>query len=804
MPCSQGGLSGRTILRWVYPRPKRFGRTHPEREYIMSDSFDLPLSGAVADSGRVELFKSYRRFSTYFEGATRMRVVTYCDSPEFVLELFDEVDSLERLEVVVGDITDYRERLIDKPELADRLERLKREDKLVIYLCENKEVHSKLYLIEYGEVDDEAPGDPSSSRNRQWTFGDDSPESGDGDENASSEGDDSLPRGATAIIGSPNLSKNAWSRQANTGVVIDTTTATDLWHELEAFYEVHREYNNDGPFLDDLTERLDSTDTDREEVVTLYTEGRVKTRDEISELHGKLDDRIEAEAETVDLVLGDDIELSEGAEQAVAEQTAANGGSDPEADAPGGTKSKDLDPSEGSDTRINLSLLGHSEEAVERLSRMTDFDASIASDSLSATPRAVQQYKRDVFDVPTMRVAREGPGDPDRPAQVEFGDHLTFHADGTVYRVGQPLPEPERVDAALASLEEYFETVDKYGNCNDPDAVKAHMAEALLWMMWAPFANRAAAFYSQYGIDLDKALPKLYIYGESDAGKGTFAQFALSLISGGRVQQPVDADEVGKRRVRATRSANTAFPVVVDDITKDTVNRMDTFRNYWGNWTPEASYPLFAFISNDKRPDEWFRNRAKILQFDVNFDTSLKGEAEVNRLIEQDNPLFLWFTHELLSRELRLTDDADTLRDAREVMADIYDHAGRPLPDWFPRRPAEEEHDAGRDRWHDLLQRDDVETEDRGDTLRVSFPEEMTTETYAYARDPPTIARVERRGRDLLIKSPDEFLEWLGEPPAGIDLRTGRPRDAGSHNDRDSPDDSETNNGIFGRVRKLF
>jgi len=171
-------------------------------------------------------------------------------------------------------------------------------------------------------------------------------------------------------------------------------------------------------------------------------------------------------------------------------------------------------------------------------------------------------------------------------------------------------------------------------------------------MLWAPFANRAAAFFDQYGIDLDKALPNLYVYGESDAGKGTFAEFVLSLISGGRVQQPVDADEVGKREIRGMRSANTAFPIVVDDITKDTVNRLDTFRNYWGNWTPEASYPLFAFISNDKRPDEWFRNRSKILHFDVNFDTSYKGEAEVNRLIEQDNPLFLWFSHEFLTRDL--------------------------------------------------------------------------------------------------------------------------------------------------------
>lgn len=90
----------------------------------MTEQFDLPLGGGPETTGHIELFKSYSRFETYFEGAVRIRVVTYCDSPEFILELFDRVPSLEHLEVVVGDVVDYRERLIDKPELADRLERL--------------------------------------------------------------------------------------------------------------------------------------------------------------------------------------------------------------------------------------------------------------------------------------------------------------------------------------------------------------------------------------------------------------------------------------------------------------------------------------------------------------------------------------------------------------------------------------------------------------------------------------------------------------------------------------------------------
>ncbi len=722
----------------------------------MSEKFSVSLDEDPESSAEVELFKSYSRFETYFEDAVRMRVVTYCDSPEFIIELFDRVNTLEKLEVVVGDIEDYRERLIDKPDLADRLEQLKRNKKLIIYLCETKEVHSKLYLIEYNSANqDLSTADDSGSP--QQTIDQSSSSSGGTTTSSSEQPDDYQSkriRPATAIIGSPNLSSNAWTRQANAGTVFRTTTDSWLWGDLVDFYNEHRSYNNDGPFLDDLTKRLEESTDERSDVISLYTEGALKTRNEVSEIHGRLDDRIESEVEEVNLVIGDDAEVSV---DAASELESSAKGSDDNVNT-----NDEIDESPDSKTRINLSLLGHSDDAIDSLSQVTNYDASLVGESLTATPQAVQQYKQDIYEVPTLRVNREEIDD----GPVEFGDSLTFHADGRVYQIGSELPDDLTVvDTALANLEEYFQTVDRYGNCNDPDAVKAHMAEGLLWMFWAPFANRDAAFYDDFGIDLDKALPNLYIYGESDAGKGTFCRFALSLISAGRVYSPVDADEVGKRKVRAMRSANTAFPVVVDDITKQSVNRLDTFRNYWDKWTPEASYPLFAFISNDKRPDEWFRNRSKILHFNVNFDTSYKGEAEVNRLIEQDNPVFLWIAQRLLNRDLTLSNDADALRAVRSVVIELYEVAGRDIPNWFPQRPAEKEYDAGRDRWFDLLKREDITTEDQGDRFRVSFPEDMATDTCAYARDPPTIARLERRGRDLLIKSPDEFLNWLGEPP---------------------------------------
>ncbi|ELY77678.1 tyrosyl-DNA phosphodiesterase, partial [Natrinema pallidum DSM 3751] len=519
--------------------------------------FDILIDTAQTDDSYVEIFKSWRSFSDLFENARRMRVVTYCDSPEFILDLFEDLDELESLEVIVGDVGDYRERLIEKPDLADRLERLRREGKLTIYLCENKEVHSKLYLIEYADTADESVDDgESKGESDQMTF--DYDEQAEADDVAESEGSP-----AKVIVGSPNLSRNAWSNQTNVGVVYETTTASDLFENFEDLYRDHRDsYNNDGPFLEDLTEQIERSEDDREEVIKLFTEGAVGTQDELGEVHGRLADHIDAEVDTVDLVLGDegDEELPNDESETTTERDL-------------GSETDEAEPGleDAPQDRITLSLRGYDESTVDTLSQMSDFDATVSNDALTTTPDAFQRYAQQVFDVPTMHLDQEG-------------EQLKFHYDGTVYRVTRLPEDPQQVNDALAEIEAYFETVDDYGNSNNPTAVKAHMYEALLWFFWAPFANRQAAFYQRHGINLDKALPYLYVFGESNGGKGTFCRFALSLISGNRVEAPVDADEIGKRKVRNLRSVHTSFPVVVDDITKQKVNSLDTLRNYWSGW----------------------------------------------------------------------------------------------------------------------------------------------------------------------------------------------------------------------------
>lgn len=660
------------------------------------DSFDIRSVLRDEDTAQIEMFRSWETFSKQFKGAERMRVVTYSDSPEFIHELFTDIEGLAELEVVVGDVDDYRERLIDKPELTGELEHFRRDGTLVIFTCSH-DVHSKLYLI------DEADGS------------------------------------ATCILGSPNLSRNAWGQQANLGLVCQTTIGSDLYQRFEGIYEIHRAYGEE--FLEDLTERIERSDEDRERVIRFYTEGNLGTTDELGEAHGQLIDHIDTEADAVDLVFAD------GEGLAVQEAQSME-------DAP--------------EDRINLSLRGFDESTIETLSGMEAYDARVSTDRLSATPQAIHRYTTDIFDIPTMRVwAPQG--------EDEFvwnvDPELRFHYEGSVYRVEQEWPTPDIVDNGLAHIEDYLDTIDEYGETNNSMAVRAMMYEGLLWFFWAPFANEHASFYRRNGItDLDKALSYLYIHGRPNSGKGTFIRFALSMISGGRVTGAMDADDVGKRRLRNVRSANTGFPLVIDDITRQKIESLDTLRNFWKNsWTGERSFPMFAFTSNDSRPKKWFRERAKMLEFDVRFGRDQFGAAAANQLIESPTPVFQWFAQEYLRIDRSLSEKGDELQEAREVMRSLYDYAGRRAPEAFPDRPAEEEYDIGRDRWQELLGRDDVQVERDEESLVVHFPEAMQTELYRYQRDIPMDIQAEKRGLDIVIRMPEGFHKWVGEVESSSD-----------------------------------
>jgi hypothetical protein len=237
------------------------------------------------------------------------------------------------------------------------------------------------------------------------------------------------------------------------------------------------------------------------------------------------------------------------------------------------------------------------------------------------------------------------------------------------------------------------------------------------------------------------------------------------LLSLNKVTGALDADELGRRNIRNVRLANSCFPLVVDDIDKGKINQLDPLKNYWSGWDHNSTFPALAFISNDRKPNEWFRNRAKILHFDVMFRTTKKGEAEVNRILNRRNHIFRWVSYKLFERfqsgKISLHDDP--LEPVRHVVQELYQKAGRVLPGYFPIEPAEEQHDMGRIKWEQLRLHSTIKPTTRDGMLRLSFPETFEFwEIDELKRHLPPFVRAEREGHDLVVKNPQEFYNWLG------------------------------------------
>jgi hypothetical protein len=671
--------------------------------------------GGFGNAGEMEwqTVRSWQSFTDYFKNASHIDVVTYCESPDLLLDLFEHENfQLESMDVLVGDRDEYQSSVTDV-NVARRLAELYRQEKLVIRLKNRRVIHSKLYRIV--ESDDEV----------------------------------------TLLAGSANLSRNSWTNQTNSIVAFRTERGSQLDQQFCDWIEDHREYS-ETVFIADLAEQLTAIDDEdeRERRIELWVDNR----------DTQLTERAEVHADAGDLLaeLGDEIDRLASVEDDVEDPDGIVAIGEPEPEDENGTGSETMineavRSAKTPDYTLTLSTQsldsdGYAEEFGSELKR---HGADVGSNAITTPVDGYANYLQTKYDVPKMWL------DDDRTrVHLQHGEtHLILTA--------EQQPDPATLDSCLANIEEYVETVDRWGETNNAEAVKAHMYEGILYAMWAPFVNLYAEAY--YGdVTLDNALQYLYIYGESDAGKDKFCEFVLRLISDGLVRGGADADAVGKSQIRALRNVDTVFPYVVSDISKQKIERIDTLRNFWqDSWHPsnDISYPVLVFTSNDSRPNDWFRNRAKMLQFDVAFpsnpedDDFYAAQQDLNRIVEQPNPLFSFVSARLLDEESYRSPD-ETVGHVRDIFLRFYGTAGREVPAYFPRNAANSEYNIGKRKWQKAKERDDVTFERQGERLIASFELEPH-ELYSYRKVLPTKMRPEKSGRDIIIKNPDDFSDWL-------------------------------------------
>ncbi|WP_318569887.1 phospholipase D-like domain-containing protein [Salinigranum marinum] len=711
----------------------------------MNWSTTINLGGFGNSAGMEwQTVKSWESFTNFFEGAVHIDAVTYCESPGLLLDLFDQRGSqLETMDVLVGNREEYQSSVNDV-NVARQLEQYYRDDKLIIRLKNRKVVHSKLYRIV--KEDEEV----------------------------------------TLISGSANFSYNSWKNQTNSVVVFDTEVGSQLDQQFQQWIDDHRDNYANEIFMEDLVKELEQLDDEEEKErrIELWIDNRDTQLSEQGEFHSNVGNELEKLGGEVDRVVGvtDDPDEADEVvtiqhEEVVPEDEETGSSSDGSGDNAESTP-EGVTAARTPEYTITLSTQGYENDGYVNQMK-TDLKrrgADVGSDAITTPIEGYTNYLQTRYDVPKMWVD-EGAG----RVHLQHGEHhriLTADHD----------PDPAVLDAALSNIEDYVETVDRWGETNNSRAVKAHMYEGILYGLWAPFVNLyARQFYGN--VTLDNALQYLYIFGESDAGKDMFTEFVLRLVSDDLVTGGADADNVGKNQIRALRNIDTVFPYMISDISKQKIERIDTLRNFWqDSWHPtnDIAYPSIIFTSNDSRPNDWFRNRTKMLHFDVAFPSNPEDEGfyeaqqDLNEILDERNPIFAYVSRRILENEMYL-DAAGTVEDVRRVFLDFYDQAGRKIPEYFPREPANRRYNIGKRKWRQAYERGDVEFERREDQLIAEFSLEPH-ELYSYRKTLPTKMRPEKSGRNIIVKNPDDFSEWL------------------NLNELTAPDDADTEGGFLSRL----
>lgn len=667
-----------------------------------------------------KMVRTWDSFVDLFEQGTRVEAVTYAETPEVFLDLLENFD-YQSVDVMIGGRTDFKS-TIDSVSTARELERAYRQGRLTIRMATGWTVHSKLYRI----INE----------------------------------DDSV----TLIAGSANFSKTGWSRQTNSIVVYHTDRGSQFDEKFNEWIADHIDSYSHEIFIEDLADQLEDVEDEdeRERIIELWIANRTSELGERGEVHSGIGKELDELGTKVDQTVSS--LATNGSDEFIFQTDSDDAGGDVGIEPVQEESSQAVSVARTPEYRVRVPSQDFDSDhyAVQMASQLSGKGARIGEDNVSIPIDTYTEYLSDTYDEWEMRVNED-------TGKV----HLQIGEEHRILTASKE-PTPEELDAALANIEQYIETVEEWGRTNYPRDVMAHMYEGVLYAMWAPFINKYAAGFHGRESSLDKALPHLFIYGPSDAGKDQFTTYLLQLLSDGIVQEGADGDDLSLDKIRTLRQLDTCFPFVVSDVTKDRIDSARPLRNFWDNhWRPDLgiNYPAMIFTSNDNRPKEEFRNRAKLLQFSVRFPANPEEDEDyheaqqaLNSITGSRNPIFSFVSRRLLD-ERPYEHPRQTVGDVREIFLKLYERAGRELPEYFPKEgPAEVHYNYGKRRWRNALHRGDIKfsrPKNIDNQLVAEF--EDTYEVHKHIKILPKRMMASRSGRSIVIRDPEEFIDWLGE-----------------------------------------
>jgi len=329
---------------------------------------------------------------------------------------------------------------------------------------------------------------------------------------------------------------------------------------------------------------------------------------------------------------------------------------------------------------------------------------------------------------------------------------------------------PKLLDKYLEHIERYILTA-KRSKTRDVRVAMLSMYEALLCVLSAPFSTEYHKMNSRQVGGMQKRGPRiLHLFGPSSNGKTHFFWFASKLLTGERIDS-LAGEQISKKAVRGYLMFNSAFPMMYDDLPSNKWNKggpMDPIiKNYWDTWWAiDYVFPQLILSSNDRCPPGPIKSRVKEIEFAMKFQDSPENKQHFWKLLTFENQIFKLFTSKYINKlkNPKLSYCEEELVIARECFKEMYQEAGRPLPDFFPVNALETYVDSGREMWYDLIKRDGKAILKRnGNALQIRFDKDMNSaEIGRHLKCLPNDMLHRRNGSLITIVMPEDFEEWYG------------------------------------------
>ena len=167
----------------------------------------------------------------------------------------------------------------------------------------------------------------------------------------------------------------------------------------------------------------------------------------------------------------------------------------------------------------------------------------------------------------------------------------------------------------------------------------------------------------------------------------------------------------------------------------------------------------------------------KEIVIDARFEDTTENIRHVSSIINDNNPIFLYFSKmylELMESGIDdLYDHTDCMKVGRKVMENLYSMADMELPDFFPSKPIETIVDGNGLDWLGMFNSGDAVWKiTPQNELHITFTTDAEGHEVKRQMDliPETLGP-KKNGKKIIVPVPSEFADWLNQSRPHFEVR---------------------------------